>query len=474
MTELSIGTFFIYLLPIIVIKCVAYYKIFEKCGVPGWKALIPIYNLLEVQKITGKPSWWIAMIIVPVVNIFMLFSIYIDLVKCFDQRKYYQHLAALLLYPIYILYFAFNPKFAYIGTVEELPKLKKTVFEEWMEAIVFAVFAATFIRWIFLEAFVIPTPSMENSLLVGDFLFVSKAAYGPRTPKTPLQVPLTHATFPGGKAKSYLDWIQLPQFRLPGLGEVERNDVVVFNYPLEFENPVDLKVHYIKRCIGVAGDVVKVDNGQVFVNGEKGKNPEKMQFSYFVQTNDQQRVSERIYKRHKIWEVRRQPQGDLIHTTPEKAKKLNALGFIKSVSRYRHYSKGKKDFEAFPKDTLFKWNADFYGPIQVPKKGWTIDLTAENIAKYFTTIRDYEWHNEVTRKNGQLLIDGEVQTQYTFKQNYYFMMGDNRNNSLDSRFFGFVPADHVVGKAAFIWMSLDENEGLLNKVRWERLFSGIK
>ena len=474
MTQLTLSDLSLILIPIAIIKCVAYYRLFEKAGVQGWKALVPVYNLIEVQKVIGKPLWWVALMVVPIINVFILFAIYIEIIKTFGQRKWYQHLAALLFYPFFILYLAFNNDIKYLGKVDELPKIKKTMSEEWAEAIIFAVFAATFIRWLFLEAFVIPTPSMENSLLVGDFLFVSKAAYGPRTAKTPLQVPLTHAKFPVGDLKSYVDWVQLPHFRLPGLGKVERNDVVVFNYPLEFEHPVDLKVHYIKRCIGLPGDEVEVRNSQVFINGKKGTNPDRMQFAYLVKPHNQSRINQRVYQKYKVWEVTPIGGADIIMTTPEIAKKLEKLDFVASIEMLQRYPKGVRDPETFPKDTLFKWNADFYGPLKIPHKGWTIELNAENISKYGSTIRDYEWHENVKIRGGKIWINDQEQNEYTFRQDYFFMMGDNRHNSLDSRFFGFVPEDHVVGEAAFIWMSLDENAGLLNKVRWNRLFKGIK
>ncbi len=347
---------------------------------------------------------------------------------------------------------------------------KKGPVREWVDAIVFAVVAATLIRWVFMEAFTIPTPSMEKSLLVGDFLFVSKISYGPRTPKTPLQIPLTHAKIWGTDIPSYLDWIQLDQYRLPGLGDVERNDVVVFNYPPEFEHPIDLKTHYIKRCIGIPGDVIEVKDTQVYVNGEPGENPPMMQYRYFIVTN--QTINERVFSNYDIWEYTKINGGYVVHTTPESAKKIQELDFITEV-RLAKMPEEQVNPRIFPDAQFFPWNSDFFGPLQIPGEGWTIDLNAETVAKYGSTIRDYEHLENVEIEEGKLYIDGEEQKQYTFKQNYYFMMGDNRHNSEDSRFWGFVPEDHVVGEAAFIWLSIDPIAGFLDKIRFSRIFNII-
>ncbi|UXP31717.1 signal peptidase I [Reichenbachiella agarivorans] len=352
------------------------------------------------------------------------------------------------------------------------PKKKKGPVREWVDAIVFAVIAATLIRWAFMEAYTIPTPSMENSLLVGDFLFVSKINYGPRTPKTPLQVPLTHAKLwgPLSSIPSYSDAIQLPQFRLPGFGSVERNDVVVFNYPPEFEHPTDLKTHYIKRCVAIGGDTIEVRDTQVYINGQPGENPEEMQFLFFIASDKS--INERIFKQNGVWDVTPVNGGYYIQAKPADAKKFESLPFVTQVIEAK---RGPEDVEAriFPDASRFPWNADFYGPLVIPAEGMTIDLNEDMVATYGSTIRDYEGLDDVKVQENQLIIDGQVATTYTFKQNYYFMMGDNRHNSEDSRFWGFVPEDHVVGEASFIWMSIDPNESFLNKIRWSRLFSGI-
>ncbi|MFY0653979.1 MAG: signal peptidase I [Cyclobacteriaceae bacterium] len=349
-------------------------------------------------------------------------------------------------------------------------KPKKGPIREWFDAILFAVVAATLIRWAFMEAFTIPTPSMENSLLVGDFLFVSKINYGPRTPKTPLQIPLTHAKIWGTELPSYLDAIQLPQFRFPGFSDVERNDVVVFNYPPEFQHPVDLKTHYIKRCVAIPGDTLEVRDSQVYVNGEIGENPEDMQYGYQIATD--QNINDRVFKKNGVWDKRKVTGGYFIHAKPEDAKKFESLDFVKEVVQFKE-PETYVNFRIFPDANTCPWNADFYGPLVIPAEGMTIGVDSLSLAKYGSTIKNYEEHEEVKIEDNVLTIDGSAVSEYTFKQNYYFMMGDNRHNSEDSRFWGFVPENHVVGEAAFIWLSIDPNESFFSKIRWSRLFNGI-
>jgi signal peptidase I len=326
-----------------------------------------------------------------------------------------------------------------------------------------------------MEAYVIPTPSMERSLLVGDFLFVSKLEYGPRTPKTPLQIPLTHAKIWGTEVPSYVSWLQLPQFRLPALGKVERNDVVVFNYPPEFEHPKDLRTHYIKRCVAIPGDTLEVKFGEVYINGEKEKNPELMQWRYFIQTN--QVIRERIFDNYEISEFyqaidQNQNKGYVVLTSSETAEQLSKLDFIQDV-RLEIDQEGRVEPRIFPDARYYPWNADHYGPLEIPFNGMTIDVDEYTLAKYGSTIRDYEEWDEVKIDVDKLFIDGKELTEYTFRKDYYFMMGDNRHNSEDSRFWGFVPEDFIVGEASFIWMSLDDKKNIINKIRWSRLFNGI-
>lgn len=359
-------------------------------------------------------------------------------------------------------------------------KKPKSKTREWVDAIVFAVIAATIIRWGTVEAFTIPTPSMEGTLLVGDFLFVSKISYGPRTPVTPLQFPLTHRHFWGTNIPSFLDWIQLPMYRLPGFTHVKRNDVVVFNYPAELDYPMDLREHYIKRCVAVPGDKLQVKHRQLFINDKPAMVPEHVQYQYFLKTNET--VRPRVFGKYGIWEITQIPgRGYIVNGEPEKVQELGKMPFIQQViaspvpedGQLEERGPNYENPRVFPQSPLYHWNIDYFGPVEIPKEGQTIQLTAENVAKYGKLIQYYEHNDNVKISQGKVSIDGKEISQYTFKQNYYFMMGDNRHNSLDSRFWGFVPEDHVVGKALFIWLSIDPHKDFLHKIRWDRFFQGI-
>lgn len=362
----------------------------------------------------------------------------------------------------------------------------KSKLREWVDAVAFAVVAATLIRWLIMEAYTIPTPSMENSLLVGDFLFVSKFHYGTRTPATPLQMPLTHQKIWFTNIPSYTDAIQLPQYRLPGFTSVKRNDVVVFNVPGIEENnlytpksqwidyPVDLKTNYIKRCVAIGGDTLEVRDHQVFINSAPAENPPFMQMNYDVYAESQ--INERVLNKLEIDEYQVTGRSDSqvrygMSITSEVAEELRKLPFIDSV-----VIETRKDveFNIYPDAAKFPWSGDFFGPIVVPKEGMTIQIDSNSLVLYRKMIERYEHNDDVKIENNRLFIDGKEVTSYTFKQNYYFMMGDNRHNSLDSRYWGFVPEDHIVGKAFFIWLSLDQNGSFFNKIRWSRFFNLIR
>src|SRR5690606_20075068 len=275
-------------------------------------------------------------------------------------------------------------------------KKKKSAAREWFDALLFAVIAASLIRWLLLEPFTIPTASMEKSLLVGDFLFVSKMHYGTRIPRTIIQMPLTHQKIWGTDISSYSDAIQLPYFRLPGFSDVKRNDVVVFNYPVEFEYPVDLKTNYIKRAIGVPGDVIEIKDTQVYINGEIGEHPENMQFSYDVLTH--RPLNADFFDQFDINPDSYYPftdnSGYMVFATDEMVENLKKSPAISSVS-LRSSKEGQADPNIFPDGSYYDWNKDFYGPLEIPGEGWTIDLTEENIIKYGFTIEKYEGHENV-------------------------------------------------------------------------------
>ncbi|MGI9543162.1 MAG: signal peptidase I [Cyclobacteriaceae bacterium] len=457
---------------LLAIFLVGYWKLFEKAGQEGWKSLIPFYNWYIHLQIIGRPIWWIALLLIPGINIMIFFAMLVDLYRSFGIKQFYQQVLGALVGFFFTPYLGFKKAATYLGPATELPKQQKNVYQEWGDAIIFAVLAATFIRWMFLEAFTIPTPSMENSLLIGDFLFVSKMHYGPRTPKTPLQIPLTHQKIWGTETPAYLDWIQLPQYRLPGLTKIKHNDVVVFNYPID-DYPVDLKTNYIKRAIGLPGDVLEVRDMQAYVNGEPVENPPEMQTSYKVITPEP--INEKIFRRAGAWDFNLMQGGYQVHSTDAALEKLKSIPGVLDVQVLKGEEGVRDSPGIYPDDPLIKWNQDFYGPLTIPAEGQTIDINTNNLAKYGKVITDYEGYDsdQVRIEEGKLFIEGQELTSYTFKQDYFFMMGDNRHNSLDSRFWGFVPEDHVVGKALFIWLSLDPKETWISKVRWGRLFNLI-
>lgn len=382
-------------------------------------------------------------------------------------------------------------------------KKKKPVWREWLDAALFAIIAATLIRTFIMEAYTIPTGSMEGTLLVKDYLWVNKMSYGARIPMTPLSLPLMHNTLPVLGTKSYSDAVQWKYRRLPGFGDVERNDVVVFNFPvgdtvsLEYQSekdyysilrennnnrdlvwrtntivtrPVDKKENFIKRCVAIPGDQVEARDGQLYINGQLGEVFPHVKMTYYAQVNTF--LSEEFLEENDIDVYGQQGNNYMLNIPNDALPALkNNPSFLKLEPNVipKGMVGGPSDW-AFPQDTTYyKWNRDNFGPLTVPKAGTTVTLTPENIALYRRIIRNYEGH-QLEERNGQFIIDGQVANTYTFAMDYYWMMGDNRHNSADSRYWGFVPMDHVVGKAAFVWLSFNEKGG----IRWKRLLRGIK
>jgi signal peptidase I len=361
------------------------------------------------------------------------------------------------------------------------PKVKKGFFREWLDAAVFAIVVATLIRTFLLEAYTIPTPSMEGSLLVNDFLFVSKMHYGPRIPNTPLAIPLVHNELPFVGGRSYSTAVQWPYKRLPGFGNVERNDDVVFNYPADDmdggNRPVDKKENYIKRCVGIPGDTIEVRNNELFVNGTLAFKPKNLQRGYRITSAiDDAAIAafddEMVYVQNK----ETIDAYGVLFLNATQVKNLSAKKI--TLEALELAIPGKPEVNSslcFPckqiSDTnLIKWNRDNYGPLYIPKKGVTIPISISNIIYYRELITKYEKHT-LDAKGDVIMIDGKPATTYTFGMDYYWLMGDNRHNSLDSRYWGYVPEDHVVGKAWFVWLSYYKS---LAHPRWNRMLRGVK
>ena len=566
------------------------YKVFEKAGVDPKKALIPGLNFIEWCKLIGRPTWWAALLLIPIVNIFIYAGMCVDMVRSFKKYSFWDSALAVIYAPLSFFGLGRKEDNQYDGPtlIKEREyanqmaqaaedndmhlynKLRmknpyqKNQVREWAEAIVFAVFAAAFIRMFLIEAYVIPTSSMEGSLNVGDYLFVSKAHYGIRTPKTIAMIPLLHNRLPFFNGESYLEKPNLPFKRLPAIESIDRNDPVVFNYPegdsvyvipgrtwsiYDYRRnsipqataaritagreplvtrPIDKMDHYIKRCIAIPGDSLQIKDRVVYINGQPGKVPSNVQFRYLVKFKgaindkkfDEWGISvedQRFYndsgETHRML-VMNEDQKEKVKamdpsieilpndmywvSTPEgydnnqmqtlgidnanirSANSVNRILFTLTTEQASNLANSdtaivvepyEEGARLFPHDPVMTkgWTVDNFGPIWVPKKGETITITPNNIAPYKRVISVYEG-NDLEIKNGRIHINGKQTTQYTFKMNYYWMQGDNRHNSEDSRVWGFVPENHIVGKPLFIWFST-KNANMRDGINWDRIFT---
>ena len=492
------------------ISCIiGLYAIFEKAGEKGWKVFVPFYNLYIWLKIIKKPLWWYIFLLVPFINVFVILLMIVEICKCFMKHGLGAQALGVLFPFIYLPYLGFSKKEQYFDPSKQKP-VKKTATREWVDAIIFAVIAASIIRIFLIEAYTIPTSSMEKSLLVGDYLFVSKINFGPRVPMTPLSFPFVHHTMPLTEStKSYLEWITLPYYRFPGLQKIKNMDVVVFNCPdgdtlcTKFQSnasyyqllkqygrdavwnnrqffgdvitrPVDKRENFIKRCIGIPGDTIRIVDRKVMINGKEEQNPGIKQYKYLVHTDGTPINMMNFEKLNITAGVSTDNQGTYEVTLTEKAlDKIRQFPNVKAVVPVIQPA-GQWDPFIFPFDSVYKWNVDNFGPIVVPKMGVTVALDSSNICFYKRIIGVFEG-NKLEVNGGKIFINGQESKTYTFKMNYYWMMGDNRHNSADSRYWGFVPEDHVVGKAVFVWLSLDPNKTLLDgKIRFGKMFRIVK
>ncbi|WP_339895592.1 signal peptidase I [uncultured Algibacter sp.] len=487
---------FIFILIIQVIHGLGTWKLYIKAGRQAWEAFIPVYNGIVLMKIINRPWWWIILLFLPIVNLIMLPVVWVETARSFGKNTTLDTVLAVITLGFYNYYLNYVADVNYIENRSLHPN---TSGGDWISSILFAIVAATIVHTYFMQPFTIPSSSLEKSLLVGDFLFVSKFHYGARVPMTTVGAPMVHDTIPGLNKKSYLfndhfeerktSWknkLQLPYLRFPGFEKIDRNEIVVFNQPADtlkdmnvfkpdrnYYKPIDKKTNLVKRCVGVAGDSLEVRNGYVYINGKKNELPDRahLQFSYLVQPKTNQFNPKFIKDRYDITDgfgiMNSQNTYYFSAISDEALSKFKNHPNVASITPNKQ-EKGVRDSDIFPHDPNYNWNVDFFGPLYIPEEGKTIAINLEVLPLYKRVITEYEG-NTLQVKGNQILINGEVTDTYTFKQNYYWMMGDNRHNSIDARRWGFVPFDHVVGKPVFIWMSWD---GIKNP-RWERFFTTV-
>ncbi len=483
------------------------YGMFKKAGIAPWKALVPFYNTWCMVEKMQLNKYWFFLQLIPIAGQFITIWICIKFVEHFGRFGFWHHAAIVFVPFLYFPYLGYSKNEKYAG-IPVVKNYKKSTSREWIDAAAFAVVAATLIRTFVFEAYVIPTPSEEKTLLVNDYLFVSKWAYGPRIPNTPIAMPFVHHTIPGLDVKSYVEWIHIPYTRWFA-SPVKRNDAVVFNFPANdtlindeanfgskvtyyeackelgrakvwedygkiiITRPVDKRENFIKRCVAIGGDTIQIIDGNLIINGQpQDYFPNAQRFYRVVDpkttsTDPDFLAGLGIHIREEQGDIRpAQDGGILVNITNEERKNMLPA----SLALFAHYNEGP-DQRLFPyynnADSAHTWTPDNYGKLWIPKKGGTIQLTDDNIIRYRRCIETYE-SNKFEQKDGKTFINGKETTSYTFKMDYFWLMGDNRHNSLDSRFWGFVPEDHVVGKASLIWFSWEGGP------RWKRIFRWIK
>ena len=478
---MTLTQWFIFFLIVQVVHFAGTWRLYESAGRKRWEAAIPIYNAIVLMKIIGRPTWWTILLFVPVVNLIMFPVVWIETLRSFGKTSTTDTVLGIATFGLYIYYINYTAPQNYV-TDRSLVASTKT--GDTISSLLFAIVVATLVHTYVMQPFQIPSSSLEKSLLVGDFLFVSKFHYGARTPITAVAAPMVHDTIPILHTKSYSNWPLLPYFRFPGITHIERSDIVVFNWPVDtvyrfFDQsgrkafkPLDKKSNYVKRCVGIPGDSLSVKDGFVYINNQKLKLPyrAKPEYSYKVTTDGTGFDPQYLVLDLKITDAYGQIDATTFYfksISDETIARLKNNPIVKNVERVIYLD---ADPKIFPYSK--QWTADNLGPIYIPEKGKTVALNANSIPFYKRIIEEYE-HNDLKITGDEIRINGQIATSYTFGQNYYYMMGDNRHNSEDSRFWGFVPEDHIVGKPVLIWLSLDPNGRGLDKVRWERMFTTV-
>ncbi|WKW45376.1 signal peptidase I [Myroides sp. JBRI-B21084] len=481
---------FLFFLAVQVIHFLGTWKLYVKAGKKAWQAAVPVYNAIVLMQIINRPKWWVILLFIPIVNIIMFPVVWVETLRSYGKNSLVDTILGVVTLGFYVYYVNYFENVTYIQNRSIKPK---TEAGETVSSILFAVVVATIIHTFFIQPFTIPTSSLEKTLLVGDFLFVSKVNYGARVPQTAIAFPMVHDTIPVAGVKSYSKFPQIPEMRFPGFQKPAHNDIMVFNWPVDTvyqffdrsgrraDKPVDKKSNYVKRTVGLPGDNLEIKNGVVYINnkvldlGDRAK----IQYTYTVTTKGDNSGLINLIQKHHITDGGQNPQNPNIFylaLTDEALKDMKTLSSVASIEKDMSHG---SEFNINNKLAIFPhnkpWNRDNLGPIHIPAKGEVVQLNNETLPFYKAIITDYE-KNKLEEKDGKFFINNKPVTTYTIQQDYYYMMGDNRHNSEDSRYWGFVPANHIVGKPVFIWMSLDPNVPLgklFDKIRWERLFTTV-
>ncbi len=473
---------FIFFLIIQVIHFLGTWKLYVKAGRKAWEAAVPVYNAIVLMQIINRSKWWVILLFIPIINLLMFPILWIETIRSFGRNSNTDTILVVATLGFYIYYVNYVLDVKYIENRSLKPR---TATGEWVSSIAFAIIAATIVHTYVMQPYTIPTSSLEKTLLIGDFLFVSKFHYGARVPMTTVAAPMVHDTLPFVKIRSYLNKPQLPYLRFPAMQKIKQNDIVVFSWPVDtveqffkrtnrrIRKPIDKKSNYVKRCVGIAGDSLELRDGYVYINGKKNDLPEraKLQFYYDVNTEGAQLSVKSLKSRYHVREGGRLQDGNyILNLASDDAKLLKNNPSVKGMER-KISPKGEGE-NVFPNVRSLNWNKDNFGPIYIPKKDVTVALDLESLPFYKQIIVEYE-KNKLEVNDGKIIINGQSADSYTFRQDYFWMMGDNRHNSEDSRYWGFVPENHVVGKPVFIWFSWNTDGKGLSKVRWERLFTTV-
>jgi signal peptidase I len=530
---MTLSEWVIFFLAVQVIHFLGTWKLYQKAGRKPWEAAVPVYNAVVLMQIINRPRWWVILLFIPIVNLIMFPVVWVETLRSFGKNSTLDTILGIVTLGFYIYYINYAQDVTYVGSDRSIHPASKTA--DTVSSLLFAVVVATLVHTYVMQPFTIPSSSLEKTLLVGDFLFVSKFNYGARTPMTTIAAPMVHDTIPVLNKRSYSNWPQLPYFRFPGFEEVKKNDIVVFNWPADtvtrffdksavgLRKPVDKKSNYVKRCVGAPGDVLSIKDGFVFINNKQLVLSDRAKPQYNHTIYSKAGVSPMLLKQNGSTEFYRsfvvsnvtQEQAQVLNNfvlsnqqnadgsitirtsqngipvsvlrdyqislqevmensivanlTLKGAEALRNTTGIDSVVRY--ISKTPEVVFPYTKN----WNVDNMGPIYIPQEGKSVKLNLETLPFYKKIIGEYE-KNDLKVIGNEIRINGKAATSYTFKQNYYWMMGDNRHRSEDSRIWGFVPEDHIVGKPVFIWMSLDQNEPWSNiskKIRWDRMFTTV-